>query len=647
MRLVILGVICLLCGVAYAADIQPLGQADAEDRAVQSSAERLERERALAAEAEAERKAEAERLAREEVERKTAKEEAARIEAQKAEAEGLAKEEAQGKAAEEAARIAAEKAETEQLAKIEAERKAAEEAERLAKEEADRKAAEAEAKRIAAEKAEAERLAAEKADQEEADRQAAEAEAARLAREEAERLAQEQAEREAAKAEAERIAAEKAEAEKLAAERVTQEETERQASETSGPESTGTEQEPASRTAAEETENAAEEPPAQAEQLAEESKPTEKEDETVAGAASSDTGGPGSGSTGRDGSGPSEETETATPNSGSSNNLASNGPITQQACSALGAPDHCPEVNAALALITEKPVRFERPSEMSFGDTANIDLAFLSDLRTGDLPGDVAASMKDLPEDAKLALSKLASTFSVKLTGEGFDVSPEKTQTLNADSGGLAGQNWQLTPGKDGGDQAVKAQLYATVPDGDGGTSEVLIKSFESIIKVRLSTWDWIRILFNAYLPYFFIIATLFVAIILLLITTRRIRQSEADREPADLAEGTGTAAALSVTETVRQSSGPVIGDLDQSASDGPAANAQTTETEPDATDETVAIAANDGSKEEAQTQQDAEPQLVEVSAQGTGTALKAENDDNVDAVQPPRAANDDDPNRA
>ncbi len=132
----------------------------------QKEAERLAKE-----EAERKAKEEAERLAQEEAERK-AKEEAAR----------LAKEEAERKAKEEAARLAKEaerkaKEEAARLAK-EAERKAKEEAERLAKEETERKA-----------KEEAARLA-----KEEAERKAKE-EAARLAKEEAERKAKEEAAR--------------------------------------------------------------------------------------------------------------------------------------------------------------------------------------------------------------------------------------------------------------------------------------------------------------------------------------------------------------------------------------------------------------------------------------------------------------------
>ncbi|MDG6352242.1 colicin transporter [Glaesserella parasuis] len=102
-------------------------------------------------------------------------------------------------------KLAAEKAEAERLAKEEAERLAAEQAEkeRLAKEEAERLAAEqAEKERLAKE---AERLAAEQAEKE------------RLAKEEAERLAAEQAEKERLVKEAERLAAEeKARQEKLA-----------------------------------------------------------------------------------------------------------------------------------------------------------------------------------------------------------------------------------------------------------------------------------------------------------------------------------------------------------------------------------------------------------------------------------------------
>ena len=188
-------------------------------------AERKEAERIAKEEAERKAKEEAERIAKEEAERK-AKEEAERI--AKEEAERKAKEEAERKAKEEAERKA--KEEAERIAKEEAERKAKEEAERKAKEEAERKAKE-EAERKA--KEEAERKAKEEAERkakEEAERIAKE-EAERKAKEETERIAKEEAERKA-KEETERIAKEEAERKaKEEAERKAKEEAERKAKE--------------------------------------------------------------------------------------------------------------------------------------------------------------------------------------------------------------------------------------------------------------------------------------------------------------------------------------------------------------------------------------------------------------------------------
>ena len=117
---------------------------------------------------------------------------------------------------------------------IEEERKEAErlEAERIAKEKAEAERLEAlrleeerkEAERIAKEKAEAERLEAERLEAERIAKEKAEAEKA-----EAERIAKEKAEAE--KAEAERIAKEKAEAEKAEAERIAKEKAEAEKSE--------------------------------------------------------------------------------------------------------------------------------------------------------------------------------------------------------------------------------------------------------------------------------------------------------------------------------------------------------------------------------------------------------------------------------
>ena len=160
-----------------------------------------------AAEEEAKRQAEAQRLAEEEAQRQ-AEAEAQRLaeeEAQRqaeAEAQRLAEEEAQRQAEAEAQRLAEEEAqrqaeaEAQRLAEEEAQRQAEAEAQRLAEEEAQRQA-EAEAQRLAEEEAqrqaeaEAQRLA-----EEEAQRQA-EAEAQRLAEEEAQRQAELEAQREA------------------------------------------------------------------------------------------------------------------------------------------------------------------------------------------------------------------------------------------------------------------------------------------------------------------------------------------------------------------------------------------------------------------------------------------------------------------
>ena len=111
----------------------------------------------------------------------SAKEEAERLEKEKAEAEKKAREEEERKAKEEAERLEKEKAEAEKKAKEEGERKAKEEAERLEKEkaEAEKKAREEE-ERLAKEKVEAEVKA--KAEEE-------------FKREEAERLAKMEAER--------------------------------------------------------------------------------------------------------------------------------------------------------------------------------------------------------------------------------------------------------------------------------------------------------------------------------------------------------------------------------------------------------------------------------------------------------------------
>ena len=195
---------------------------EAERKAAEESAARAEAERKLAAE----RRAGEELRQRLEDERKAAEERARRSGSERrAPDERRAREEAERKAAEDAARSEAERAETE------AERKALEERRRKEKEEADRKSTE-EAERRALEARrqtqEAERKTAEERRAAE-ERRGAEA---RRAREELARKARERAEAEAkARAEAERKAAEeaaRAEAERKAAEETRRAEGERE-----------------------------------------------------------------------------------------------------------------------------------------------------------------------------------------------------------------------------------------------------------------------------------------------------------------------------------------------------------------------------------------------------------------------------------
>ncbi len=226
MRLIAVLLMFLISAAVYAADLEPVGTAQAERAAAEkAAAEEAERAKAAA------EKAAAEKAALAAAEKAAAEKAAKEAEAQKAaaaEAERAAKEAAEREAAEKAAREAKEAAEREATAKAEREakeavdREAAAKAAREAKEAADRQAAEkakAEqeakeaAERQAAEKAKAEREAKEAAEREAAKEAAAKAE--REAKEAAEAVAAAKAEREAKEA-AEREAAEKAKQEREA-----------------------------------------------------------------------------------------------------------------------------------------------------------------------------------------------------------------------------------------------------------------------------------------------------------------------------------------------------------------------------------------------------------------------------------------------
>jgi hypothetical protein len=182
---------------------------ETRQQSAREEADRIEAE-GHAAEAAERRAAEAARLAAEETARLAAQEAERQAEGERAEAQRVAEEHAARLAAEEAERLAAE----------EAERLAAEEAARLAAQESERQA---EAERVETERLEAEQLEAERVETERLEAERVEAErladehAARVADEEAERLAAEEAERQA---EAERLETERLEAERLEAERV-------------------------------------------------------------------------------------------------------------------------------------------------------------------------------------------------------------------------------------------------------------------------------------------------------------------------------------------------------------------------------------------------------------------------------------------
>jgi hypothetical protein len=394
----------------------------------------------------------------------------------------------------------------------------------------------------------AERAAKEAADREVADRAAKEA----AEREAADRAAKEAAEREAAdraaKEAAEREAADRAA--KEAAEREAAEQAAKEAAERAAAEKTAAAEPPASATPAAE--------PVAAEPAAPESAPMAAAPEPVAppaapAAPAEAPAAPAAGSVPSivGGAEPSS-TRAATP--------GADGMLGEAECRALGVLGNCPDLNAVLARVLEKPLEYNHPKEMLLGKPTEISLVLRTDWEGKDLPTEVSEELKGLPGEVRQGITKITRVMSAELSGRNFEVSPGGRQERTVSPPQPVSWNWQVSPNETGPAQPLKLRLYAHLQGPDGTMPPLLVKTLDATINVDVTTWDWIVNQARTLEPIYAVGAALIglLTALMTFLLSRRRREAY---------EGAG-ADMYRADDQPTTRNGPVIGDLNQSAAD-------------------------------------------------------------------------------
>jgi hypothetical protein len=236
-------------------------------------------------------------------------------------------------------------------------------------------------------------------------------------------------------------------------------------------------------------------------------------------------------------------------------------------CAALGVPVGCPDLNAVLAQLLEKPLEYNHPKEMLIGRKTAVALILSTDWDGKDLPKELSDELKGLPGEVKQALTKITRIMSAELTGKGFEISPAGSQERAIAPPEPAAWKWQVTPSEIGPDKTLKLRLYAHVQGADAATPPLLIKTMDAAIDVDVAPWDWLVSEARTLEPAYAIAAALIglIAAILAFIVARRRRAAVAFPEPGGYFDIPNP-----WEESAREiKSGPVIGDLIQSASDG------------------------------------------------------------------------------
>ncbi len=233
------------------------------------------------------------------------------------------------------------------------------------------------------------------------------------------------------------------------------------------------------------------------------------------------------------------------------------GALGEDECRALGVLQDCPDLNSVMSQLLEKPLEYNHPDKMMLGRKTEISLVLRTDWKGKDAPTDVSPEMKGLPGEVKKGVSKITRIMSAELSGADFEVTPAGRQERTVILPQPVVWNWQVTPTEVGNAKPLKLRLYAHL-QGPGGTMPpILVKTLDATIAVDVTTWDWMVNQAQALEPIYAIVAGilgLLTAIVTYFLTHRQAAVSGGS------AEGI----------TIRPS-GPVLGDVDQSASDSKA----------------------------------------------------------------------------
>jgi hypothetical protein len=227
-------------------------------------------------------------------------------------------------------------------------------------------------------------------------------------------------------------------------------------------------------------------------------------------------------------------------------------------CRALGVLQDCPDLNSVLDQLLEKPLEYNRPDKMMLGRKTEISLVLRTDWKGKNMPAEVSEEMKGLSGEVQKGISKITRVMSAELSGADFEVSPAGRQERTVILPQPVIWNWQVTPTETGNAKPLKLRLYAHL-QGPGGTMPpVLVKTLDATITVDVTTWDWMVSQARALEPIYAVVAGILG--LLTAIVTYFLTHRQAGAASAGGAEGI----------TIRPS-GPVLGDVGQSASDSKA----------------------------------------------------------------------------
>jgi len=253
---------------------------------------------------------------------------------------------------------------------------------------------------------------------------------------------------------------------------------------------------------------------------------------------------------------PASETRAATPLASS----AAPGSLSEEECRALGVLTSCPDLNAVLGRLLERPLEFNHPKTMSLGRKTEIGLVLRTDWAGKDLPPEIGEELKGLPGEVKQGITKITRVMSAELTGQAFEITPSNRQERTVVPPQPVSWTWQVAPTDTGPRKTLKLQLYAHMEGAAGAMPPFLVKTLDASINVDVTTWDWFvnqaRMLEPAYSIGAGLLALLTLIVVFFLGRRRRI------------AADAGYSEMGGYFDRVTRFGGPVIGDLDQTTTD-------------------------------------------------------------------------------